>query len=350
MKRNIERGRGGFTLIELLVVVAVIGMLISILLPSLQSAREAAKAVQCGANLRSVGQAFAAYLAENNATYPCSYIYANGPNGQFDVENQPVDKEFGYIHWSWFLFSSGQVDADAFTCPKFEKGGVPRTNPGLNREYWIDERQRDEKGNQAGSGSAVEDKQAPWMAFTANAAIVPRNKFTMELAFGGPRLNRFVRESEITTNRPVVLATELNNNWIASAEMTGGGNTFKSKGHRPICAFYHIGYGAGDHVYNIPRQTPGFLYGNPANPQDRTFGLRPLGEIEEVPGLILGTGDPEIQAVGRHHPGGDEWGGSTNFLFIDGSVARKTILETLLNQEWGDKFYSLTGQNEVRGY
>lgn len=349
MKRRNWRGKRGFTLIELLVVVAIIAMLIAILLPSLQSARESAKAVQRASNLHHVGQAFGIYLAENNAVYPCSYVYASSVNGTFDINNQPLDREFGYLHWSWFLYGNGQVDPDAFTCPKFEKGGVPRTNPGRNLEFWADERQRDEQGNPPGSGSAIEDKQAPWMAYTANAAIIPRNKFTMELAYGGPRLNRFVREFDITTQRRVVLATELNNNCITSAEMQSG-NLFKSKSHRPVCAFYHVGYGAGDRVYNVPLQTPGFMYGNPNNPQDRTFGLRPLSLIEDVAGLILGTSDPEIQVVGRHHPGGDEWGGSTNFLFVDGSVVRKNLIETLLNQEWGDRFYSLTGQNEVRGY
>ena len=349
MKRNSGRGRKGFTLIELLVVVAIIGMLISVLLPSLQNAREQAKAVQCGANQRSVGQAFGVYLAENNAVYPLSYVYASNANGTFDLENQPADKEFGYIHWSWFLYGNGQVDPGAFTCPKFEQGGVPRTNPGGDRGNWADERQRDEHGNPPGSGSAVEDRQAPWIAYTANAAIVPRNKFTIDLAFGGPRLNRFVRETEINTNRPVVLAAELNNNWITAAEMVSGSN-FKSKSHRPITAFFHAGYGAGDEIYHAPLQTPGFRYGNPASPQDRTFGLRSLTDIQDVPGLILGTGSPEIQVVGRHHPGGDEYGGTANFLFIDGSVARKTILETLQREEWGDKFYSITGRNDVLSY
>lgn len=56
--------RSAFTLIELLVVVAIIALLISILLPSLNRAREQTKALVCLSNLRSLGQALIAYDAE----------------------------------------------------------------------------------------------------------------------------------------------------------------------------------------------------------------------------------------------------------------------------------------------
>jgi len=342
-----QRRFHAFTLIELLVVVAIIALLISILLPSLKSAKSQAKAVQCGANLHHVGQAFGIYLTENNSTYPSSYIYANNSHGGYDIRNQPLDKEFGYLHWSWFLYGRGEVDEAAFQCPEFETGGAPRTNPGPDSGFWISDEQRDEEGNQRGSGGAVEDKQAPWMAYTANAAIVPRNKFTTDLADGGPRINKFVREGEISSNRRVILATEFHKNWIASAEVQSDGQ-YKSKSHRPISAFYHVGYGAGNNIYKAPLGTPGFLYGDPASPDDDTFGLRPSGQLENAAGLITGSLGPEVQAVGRHHPNGDNFGGTTNFLYTDGSVARTTILKTMRNFEWGDRFYSLTGQNEVR--
>jgi prepilin-type N-terminal cleavage/methylation domain-containing protein/prepilin-type processing-associated H-X9-DG protein len=59
------KNRKAFTLIELLVVVAIIALLIALLLPSLGRAREQAKLVKCGTNMKTMFNAIASYAAQN---------------------------------------------------------------------------------------------------------------------------------------------------------------------------------------------------------------------------------------------------------------------------------------------
>jgi prepilin-type N-terminal cleavage/methylation domain-containing protein/prepilin-type processing-associated H-X9-DG protein len=116
------RFRTGFTLVELLVVIAIIGVLIALLLPAVQAAREAARRSQCVNNLKQIGIAFTDY--ENaKKRFPPGRFQDNTGNAcaKYNFLNDEVKQSgaSGFVMMLPYLEGSDQFDMALF-----DQGGI----------------------------------------------------------------------------------------------------------------------------------------------------------------------------------------------------------------------------------
>ncbi len=304
--------RRGFTLIELLVVIAILAVLIGLLLPAVQQAREAARKVQCRNQLKQIGLALHNYH-EQAGVFPPGWVY----DGRRSTSNYPTNC------WGW----------SALVLPHLGESAVyNRINPGAGFAGGLDSSGANSPGAALGIEATVLEVFR-CASDTGESLVSGGMAGTAALTYGARSNYPAVNGGLFLDLPPIGDQSGIfgENSRRQFRDMTDGASNCVLVGERCWIEFDSTGVGPSALWAGTRSGVPGqhsangvaLTVGNCAIP----INVRPMGQI--IP-LGSGMADASWHGFSSQHAGG------ATFLLGDGSVR-------FINQQIDHRTYSFLG-------